>query len=144
MTTGGNEAGPAYEVLIERGKIHEFATAMQSESPAYEGESAVIPPTFLTTAARWAPAGARADTGFERARLLHGEQEFVFHGPPPRAGQRLWATERIVDRSEKSGRRGGLMRLAVVLTEFRDDDGALVAEARSTLIERAKPTEQPS
>ncbi|WP_299950562.1 MaoC family dehydratase N-terminal domain-containing protein [uncultured Modestobacter sp.] len=139
-----SEAGPSYEVLIERGKIREFAQAMQSESPAYEGGAAIVPPTFLTTAARWAPPRARADTGFERARLLHGEQEFVFHGPPPRAGQRLWASERIVDRSEKSGRRGGLMRLAVVVTEFRDDEGTLVAEARSTLIERAKAAEKPT
>jgi hypothetical protein len=141
MTDEDSGASAAFEVPIERGKIREFALAMQSDSPAYQGPEAIVPPTFLTTAARWAPEGARADVGFDRARLLHGEQEYVFHGPPPRAGQVLWATERIADRYEKSGKRGGTMRFAVVVTQFRDDAGALVAEARSTLIERAKPGE---
>lgn len=129
--------GPTFEVYLERGKIREFAAAMQSGNPAYQGEHAVIPPTFLTTAAQWAPPGARAQHGFERARLLHGEQEYVFHGPLPRAGQVLRASEHVAQRYEKQGKRGGTMRFAVVVTEFRDDSGRLVAEARSTLIERA-------
>jgi hypothetical protein len=130
---------PAYEVVIERGKVREFAKAMQSENPAYEGDRAVIPPTFLATAALWAPPGARADAGFDRARLLHGQQEFVFHGPVPRAGTTLMATERIESRYEKQGKRGGTMRFAVLVTEFRDGAGKLLAEGRSTLIERAEP-----
>jgi hypothetical protein len=134
-------AGPTFEVHVERGKIREFAAAMQSADPAYAGADAIIPPTFLTTAAQWAPPGARADHGFERARLLHGEQEFVFHGPLPRAGQVLDASEHVADRYEKEGKRGGTMRFAVIVTEFRDTDGTLVAEARSTLIERAAPPE---
>jgi hypothetical protein len=129
--------GTPFQVCIERGKIREFAAAMQSGNPAYQGEHAVIPPTFLTTAAQWAPPGARAEHGFERARLLHGEQEYLFHGPLPRAGQVLQASEYVAQRYEKEGKRGGTMRFAVVVTEFRDDSGRLVAEARSTLIERA-------
>jgi hypothetical protein len=129
--------GPPFQVYLERGKIREFAAAMQSDNPAYQGEHAVIPPTFLTTAAQWAPPGARAEHGFERARLLHGEQEYLFHGPLPRAGQVLRASEYVAQRYEKEGKRGGTMRFAVVVTEFRDDSGRLVAEARSTLIERA-------
>jgi N-terminal half of MaoC dehydratase len=131
--------GPSYEVHIERGKIREFAAAMQSDDPAYQGEHAVIPPTFLATAALWAPPGARVGHGFDRARLLHGEQEFVFHAPLPHAGQVLHASEHVADRYEKEGKRGGTMRFAVLVTEFRDDAGALVAESRSTLIERAAP-----
>jgi hypothetical protein len=75
--------------------------------------------------------------GFDRRRLLHGEQEYVFHGPPPRAGQTLTARDRIESRYEKPGRRGGTMRFAVVVTEYRADDGTLVAEARATYIETA-------
>jgi hypothetical protein len=135
-------AGPAYEVLIERGKVREFAKAMQSENPAYEGEGAVIPPTFLATAALWATPDARADAGFDRARLLHGQQEFIFHGQVPRVGATLKATERIENRYEKQGKRGGTMRFAVLVTEFRDEAGHLVAEGRSTLIERAAPPEK--
>jgi hypothetical protein len=129
--------GTEYEVLVERGKISEFAVAMQSENPAYRGAEALAPPTFLTSGARWAPEGGRIDTGFERARLLHGEQEYVFHGPPPRAGDTLIARERLVDRYAKAGKRGGEMRFAVVTTEFRSPAGDLVAEARATYIETA-------
>jgi hypothetical protein len=129
--------GTEYEVLVERGKISEFAAAMQSENPAYQGPEAIVPPTFLTSAARWAPEGGRIETGFERARLLHGEQEYVFHGPPPRSGDTLIARERLVDRYAKAGKRGGEMRFAVVTTEFRSPAGDLVAEARATYIETA-------
>jgi hypothetical protein len=97
----------------------------------------MIPPTFLTTAARWAPPGSRVDVGFDRKRLLHGEQEYVFHTPPPRSGDVLTAHERIVDRFSKPGKRGGTMRFATVLTEYRSSDGTLVAEAKATFIETA-------
>lgn len=137
---GSVEQGAGYEVIIERGKIREFAAAMQSTAAAYSGDDAIIPPTFLATAGQWATPGARLDHGFDRARLLHGEQEFVFHGPPPRAGDRLTASEHVAQRYEKEGKRGGKMRFAVIVTEFRDPAGALVAEAKSTLIERARPT----
>ncbi|UIX29286.1 FAS1-like dehydratase domain-containing protein [Streptomyces sp. GQFP] len=129
--------GTEYEVPVERGKISEFAAAMQSENPAYQGLQAITPPTFLACAARWAPEGGRIETGFERARLLHGEQEYVFHGPPPRAGDTLIARERLIDRYTKAGKRGGEMRFAVVTTEFRSPAGDLVAEARATYIETA-------
>ncbi|HEY0538481.1 MAG TPA: MaoC family dehydratase N-terminal domain-containing protein [Actinoallomurus sp.] len=129
--------GTEYEMVVERGKIQEFAAAMQSNDPAYRGRDAIVPPTFLASAALWAPEGARVDVGFDRKRLLHGQQEYVFHGPPPRAGQALRVVERIEDRYEKAGKRGGRMRFAVVVTEYRAEDGTLVAEGRSTLIETA-------
>lgn len=143
MTTSSAEptavgaSSTPYEVRVEQGKIREFAGAMQSDNPAYRGTEAVIPPTFLTSAVRWAPEGGRIDTGFVRARLLHGEQEYVFHGPPPEAGAVLVARERLVERYAKAGRRGGEMRFAVVVTEFRSPDGELLAEARATYIETA-------
>jgi hypothetical protein len=127
----------AWEVTVECGKIAEFADAMCSDNPAYRGPDAMIPPTFLTTAARWAPPGARVSVGFDRKRLLHGEQEYVFHRPPPRAGDDLIANERIVDRFSKPGKRGGTMQFATVVTEYRSSDGTLVAEAKATFIETA-------
>jgi len=131
-------SGQPWEVILERGKIAEFAEAMASGNPAYRGADAVIPPTFLTTAGRWAPPGARVDVGFDRKRLLHGEQEYIFYGSPSRAGDTLTARERIVDRFEKPGKRGGTMRFATVVTEFRAADGTLVAEARATFIETGR------
>jgi hypothetical protein len=101
----------------------------------------VIPPTFLTTARlSWEPTGESPSKalGFELARVLHGEEEYEFHGPPPRAGQTLTVTTRLGDTWEKEGRRGGAMRFAKVVTEFRDESGALVATQTSTLLETAK------
>ncbi|MCW2720067.1 MAG: hypothetical protein QOG20_5005 [Pseudonocardiales bacterium] len=132
--------GAEFEVVVERGKIAEFAAAMQSDDPAYRGPGAIAPPTFLASAALWRPDEAKVEVGFDRRRLLHGEQEYVFHGPPPRAGQELRAVERIEERYAKPGRRGGQMNFCVVVTEYRDVDGVLMAEARATYIERAART----
>ena len=132
----------SFEIPIERGKIREFARAAQSKNEAYDSPDAVIPPTFLTTAGNfW---GTAADSpvgslGFELARVLHGEEEYEFFGPPPRAGQTLTVESRMGDTWEKEGKRGGTMRFAKVITEYRDDAGTLVAEQRTTIIETAKP-----
>jgi hypothetical protein len=137
MSSPVGTRGTDYEMVVERGKIAEFAAAMQSQNPAYAGPGAIVPPTFLMSGSLWAPEGAAIDVGFDRRRLLHGEQEFIFHGQPPRAGQVLTVSDQIVDRYSKPGKRGGMMRFAVVVTEYRGEDGTLVAEARKTLIETA-------
>ena len=133
-----------YDIPIERGKIREFARAAGSRNPAYDGPDAVIPPTFLTTAANfWAGPGDQSfDLGFELARVLHGEEEYEFFGPPPRAGQTLSASSRLGDRWEKEGKRGGTMRFARLVTEYRDEHGTLVAEQRTTVIETARPPKE--
>jgi hypothetical protein len=142
MTASGDsdsklDAGRPWEVVVERGKIAEFAEAMLSDEPAYRGPDAIIPPTFLTSAARWATPGVRVNVGFDRKRLLHGEQEYVFHGDLPAAGDVLTAQEQVVDRFSKPGKRGGELRFATVVTEYRDAAGTLVAEAKATFIETA-------
>jgi hypothetical protein len=128
-------AGVPYEFPIERGAIRAFAQAMQVDDAAYEGEGAVMPPTFPISSWRWAPPGGRAAHGIPRSLLLHGEQEFIFHGPPPTAGTLLEVSERVVDRTSKPGKRGGMMTFVVVSTEFRDG-GRLAVEMRSTFIGR--------
>lgn len=142
MTAGSDTdadlgVGQPWEVVVERGKIAEFADAMLSENFDYRGPGAIVPPTFLTSAARWAPAGVRVNVGFDRKRLLHGEQEYTFHSELPGAGDVLTAQERIVERFSKPGKRGGTMRFATVVTEYRDAAGVLVAEAKATFIETA-------
>lgn len=129
--------GRTWEIPVERGKIREFAAVMQSVDPAYRAVDAVVPPTFLACGALWAEDGDRVATGFDRARLLHGEQEYAFCGPPPRAGTTLSAVETVTERYTKPGRTGGEMSFAVVVTDYRDPAGVLVAQARATYIERA-------
>ena len=132
----------SYEIPIERGKIREFARATQSKSPDYQGIAPVIPATFLTTARLvWEPRSEApiAKLGFDMRRILHGEEEYVFHGPPPRAGQTLTVETRLDGQWEKQGKRGGTMRFARIVNEYRDEAGALVAEQRSVVVETARP-----
>ena len=136
--------GATFIMDVERGKILEFARATASENPAYvEAETPVVPPTFLTTQLFW--QGGEADVlsmaEVDFARGLHAEQEYVFHGPPPRAGTRLTFSSKIADIYEKQGRRGGAMTFIVMVTEFRDDSGRVVAEARNTIVETSPADE---
>ena len=91
------QAGAPFKMIVERGKIREFARATKSTNPDYlKADDPVAPATFLVTSAFWqdapvrqagangAGAGAGAGAGYER--LLHGAQEFIFFGEPPRAG----------------------------------------------------------
>lgn len=129
---------------VERGKIREFARATGSRNAGYlEDEQPVVPPTFLATQLFW--QGDEPDllqyADVDLQRGLHAEQEYVFHGPPPRAGARLTFTTTIADIYEKQGRRGGAMTFVVMVTEFRDPSGRLVAEARNTVVETSPPAE---
>ena len=133
--------GQPYAVEIERGKIREFARATKARDDSYLVDPhPVAPPTFLSSAAFWAtPDSPALDPGsINWARILHGEQEYVFHGKPPRAGQTLIAQQRVEDQYEKQGRRGGTMRFFVIVTEFRTPAGELVAEGRGTVIETSQ------
>ena len=134
------DRGEPFEVVIEAGKIREFARATKAHGETWDRPGPVSPPTFLTSDRFWA---GPADQVLERAnvnwaRILHGEQEFVFHGPPPKAGDRLTARQIVENVFEKAGRRGGNMTFVVVLTEYRTSDGELVAEARTTVIETSR------
>jgi hypothetical protein len=135
-----------YEMLVERGKIREFARATNSRNPEYlDDPHAVSPPTFLTTSQFWSPPDSAAFRAakIDMKRLLHGEQEYVFHGAPPKAGTKLTVQSRIEDIFEKVGKRGGTMTFVISVQEFRDETGRLVAEARSTAIETGRaPTEE--
>jgi hypothetical protein len=129
-------------MAIERGKVCEFARATGSDAPEYLSDAhPPIPVTFLRTATFWRPSDApspMAGLGLNAARILHGEQEYEFFGPPPRAGTELTVTSRLESVTEKEGRRGGTMRLIVVVEDFTDETGRLVAQGRSTLIETGK------
>jgi hypothetical protein len=128
-----------FDMVIERGKIREFARATGSTNPAYlDDEHPPVPPTFLASSALWQPTDvprAYEALGMDLRRVLHGEQEFRFYGPPVRAGVRLAVEIRIESVTEKVGRRGGTMRVARVATDFADETGRLVAQSFSTTIE---------
>ena len=127
-----------FAMAVERGKIHEFARATGATNPAYFSEHPPVPPTFLISAAHWRPPGTPPPyeaIGMDLRRVLHGEQEFRFHGPPVRAPATLTVEVRLESLTAKEGRRGGLMRVAQIVSEFSDEDGRVVAEAISTTLE---------
>lgn len=126
------------ELPVERGKVKEFATALRAVSPVWHEPDATVPPTFPILL-HWGspdlmlPEGA----GVDMRRVLHGGQEFVFHGPPPRVGDVLHGTPVPAQVAEKEGRRGGSMRVVTTGVEWRDGSGALRVTSRTTLLELA-------
>ena len=133
--------GEPFTLDVERGKIREFARATLSVNPAYfDDQHPVCPPTFLTTTFFW-EAHAPGSNPWHAVKLdpkrgMHAEQEYVFHGPPPRAGDRLTGVSRIESVTRKEGRSGPLA-FAVMVTEFRDQTGRLVATSKLTGVETA-------
>ena len=132
---------PGFTMEVELGKIREFARATKSSNPDYlTAERPVSPATFLMAASFWslgvtAPLGQLGTlTDIDLSRVLHGGQEFVFHGEPPRAGTRLVGRSRIGDDYTKEGRRGGTLRFIEIVQEFSTPDGRPVAEVRNTMI----------
>ena len=136
--------GTEFDLFVEHGKVREFARATHATHPShFRGETQYPPATFLTTTLFWQElvegANPWTKVKLDPKRGLHAEQEYVFYGPPPAAGTRLTCRSRIESIYEKEGRRGGNLTFAVMVTEFRDPTGKLVAEARLTGVETEKP-----
>ncbi len=137
----GAEGSP-FEMDIERGKIDEFARAIRAEHTQYfDGRSPVVPPTFLTTQFFWEKrvpdANPWSQVEMSEERGMHAEQEYIFHGPPPRAGDRLVAQSTVTEITEKQSRSGKTLVFVKMVTAYRDaDTDRLVAEAILTGVER--------
>ncbi len=134
--------GPKYQMDIERGKLRDFARAMNAPLPEYiDGEHPLVPATFLITAAySWGYSLERPrGTAFEQidhdlSVPLHAEESFTFHQALPRAGDRLNCRASLENVWRKQGGRGGDLTFLTMLTEFHAEDGTLVAEERSTTV----------
>ncbi|MBS1699481.1 MAG: MaoC family dehydratase N-terminal domain-containing protein [Actinobacteria bacterium] len=139
--------GETFVLDVERGKIREFAGATRSTNPAYlEREAPVSPPTFLTVTNFWQPPAGNPWPAAELdgKRVLHAEQQYEFFGPPPSAGTRLQCTSRIEDMYVKEGRRGGALTFVVMVTDFVDESGTLVARSTMTGVETARAAKEDS
>jgi acyl dehydratase len=131
--------GEPFRLVVEEGKIHEFARATRSSLPDHlRAEDPVSPVTFLTSAQLWMAPENSAWRGVTRnfANILHGEQQFVFYGPPPSARTELTALQYIGNVFEKAGRRGGRMTFTEVVTRFwHTSPDSPIAEATAVSIE---------
>lgn len=124
-----------YDFPVEFGKVREFSRATR-----HRGHRPWAPPTFLTSARlTWEPQMPQSPArvlDFDQARTLHGEEEYVFHGPPPTVGTHLTVTTRLGETWERPGRRGGTMRFGQIVNEFFNRDyGTHVATQTTTVIE---------
>jgi hypothetical protein len=130
---------------IERGKVREYAVATAAARPAYlDDPKAPVPPTFLATVVFWTPIGetlrsaevlqacAVAGVPADLGSLLSLEQEYVYHGPPPRAGETLRTAERLTDVRAKRTRDGRPMVVVRFIVDFHDERGGLRAECNYT------------
>ena len=139
---------------IERGKIREYATATAAARPAYlDDPKAPVPPTFLATVVFWRPIGetlrspevlrACADAGVtaDLGSLLSLEQEYVYPGPLPRAGETLRTAERLTDIRVKRTRDGRAMVVVRFTVSVHDEHGDLRAECNytSAYVRRERP-----
>jgi hypothetical protein len=133
-----------FELPIERGKVREFAKALRSKSDIWRQPDSVIPPTFPVAIMHWDAPPMELPDGLELdlRYVLHGEMDFVFHGPPPRIGETLFGHHVTPEVFKKQGRRGGTMTFVISAIEWRDEKGALRITARNTTIETGKPVER--
>lgn len=125
---------------VERGKIREFAQAVQAEYPEYlEDPQPEAPPTFVMTVAHWPRQSEKPppDMGLDFRRVLHAEQEFAYV-KPVKAGDTLTGTARISDVYTKEGKRGGTMTFVVFETRYKNQDGEDCVIARQVVVETAK------
>ncbi|CAN5384219.1 MaoC family dehydratase N-terminal domain-containing protein [soil metagenome] len=138
--------GTPFRVVVEEGKVREFARATDSTNPDHLRDDAPVSPlTFLISSVFWQDQSSSVWAGVVRdySRILHGGQSFTFHRPPPRAGEVLTGQQRIADVYTKEGKRGGSMEFTEVVTEFRDPDGELVVEMTSTtIVTSVAPTQE--
>ena len=134
---------PAFEVDVEKGRLRFFAKATGQTDPVYVDEAAAraaghpslpVPPSFLFCLEMDAPnpAELRDRLGIDIARVLHGEQRFVFHGLA-HAGDRLRFTQRVADIYDK---KGGALEFVVRETHVSNQRGEPVADLIATTVVR--------
>ena len=137
----GTEMGGS-SMVVERGKIREFAKAILDDNSAYESDDPAVPPTYTMAIAHWpAPKGGQganlAGLGLDLLRILHAGQEYEYLGDI-KAGDTLTTRSKISDVYEKEGKRGGTMTFVTSETTFTNQRGEDVLISRTILVQTAK------
>lgn len=137
------------DLVVEAGKVEEFARSIKDENPVYREKSVArdngyetvpAPVTFTRTVLFpwYRPEGVETyrgfDLGFDEEYSVHGEQHYRFERPLL-VGDVLTGTTTLTDVFQRDGSRGGTMTFAVLETEYTDEDGKLVLVDESTIIE---------
>lgn len=122
------KAYPAVRFTFDPDRVRSFANAVGQRGPG-------VPPTMLT--APEIEAGLRnvvsdPELGVDLARVLHGEQSYEWSRPLA-VGETLVAEATI-----ESIRGRAALQFLTLRTDLRDEHGALIAVARSTLVVRGE------
>lgn len=136
-------AEPAFEVLVEKGRLKFFAKATGQSDPVYTDDKAAhaaghpalpVPPTFLFCLEMEAPdpAAIRNLLGMDYRRLLHGEQGFVYERMAY-AGDVLTFEQRVEDIYDK---KNGALEFVVRKTRVTNQRGESVAQLRTVSVLR--------
>ncbi|MCX7172172.1 MAG: MaoC family dehydratase N-terminal domain-containing protein [Proteobacteria bacterium] len=134
---------PAYSAEVEKGRLRFFAKAIGETNPIFVDEHAAqaagyrslpVPPTFIFTLELEQPDPLAwfLEVGFDLAKMLHGEQSFVYHAPVC-AGDVLSFTRRI---SQIYDKKNGALEFVVRETRVTNQDGCHVADLTAVIIQR--------
>jgi acyl dehydratase len=139
---------PPFEFPIERGKIKEFARALEDKNPLYIDQglaksagfaSIPAPPTYTASILHHVPdenflLNMMAELGMNVALSVHGESEFEYIKPIT-AGDVLTVQMGLKDTYQKESKRGGRLNFTVVEATYTNQDGEIVQKDRMTFIE---------
>ncbi len=134
--------GPKTTVPVEDLHIRRFARAIGDDNVLFTDaakakktphKGLIASPTFATIFG-FESEGARGDLEYDRAKLVHGEQEYEYFRPL-KAGDRITVQSRITDIYEKEGKAGTMDFIVTEMTGV-DQRGRKVFTARSTAIIR--------
>lgn len=151
---------PPRTVVVERGPVSIFATAVTDDNAVYQDRRAAreagfeaipAPPTWPMAMDHWGsfpetqPEGATADDPTwqiigelmeDGGLILHGEEEFVYHRPIE-VGDVLTSSGRIADVYTKESSTGTTMTFVVSETDWHDESGEPVVTEIRTVLHRA-------
>jgi acyl dehydratase len=134
---------------VEAGRLRYFVNTLGETNPVYrdaeaaraQGYAAIpVPPTYLFCLEMMdseAPFEFLTALDIDLARVLHGEQSFVYHAPVV-VGDTLTFKPKVMSVADK---KGGAMTLIVVATEVTNQHGVHVADTSRTIVVR---NERPS
>jgi acyl dehydratase len=133
-----------YEVTADA--IRRYAAATNEDNPAFTGEDPVAPPAFPAIVATELMAAVLfdPDLGVNLVRLVHGEEDHVFHAPI-RPGDVLTVAGRLESVEAKDS--GDTFTASATLT---NQEGVVAAEIRSVFFVRgsgsraAKSADEPA
>jgi acyl dehydratase len=129
---------------VEPGRLRYFLDTLGEHNPLYRNDAAAcaagysarpVPPTYLFCLELMDaehPFEFLTELKIDLARVLHGEQRFIYHAPVV-VGDTLTFKSRVSDVADK---KGGAMTMVMVETEITNQHGAHVADTARTIVVR--------